>query len=198
MVRRRDYSDRALGIRTSRTVSAQTLGLAGARARDARDYQPTPPDIFEDMLLDADVAFERFTFVDLGAGKGRVLCLASAHPFERILGVELSEALWRTAQDNLRSFSAPWQRCRHLGCVLDDAAAFEFPDGPLMVFMYNPFGAPVVKRVIANLGRSFEAHPREIWILYFEPVHRDVLDRVWWLEPAAASRRWAVYRTRPA
>ena len=48
-----------------------------------------------------DVDHSEFTFVDYGLGKGRVLMLATEYPFKRIVGVEFSESLDRTARQNL-------------------------------------------------------------------------------------------------
>ncbi len=188
MARRPDRSDRALGIRASRCVAAKTLDLPGPNAAHAQDYQPTPPEILDDMMVDLDVAFERYAFVDLGAGKGRVLCLAEAWPFAGIIGVELSPALVREAEENLAAYRGR--------IVQADAATFALPATPLVLFLYNPFGAPVVRAVLDNLERSLETNPRDVRLLYFEPVHDAVLRERWWIEPEQAAPRWTRYRAR--
>ena len=53
-----------------------------------------------------DVDHSEFTFVDYGLGKGRVLMLAAEYPFKRIVGVEFSESLDRTARQNLTKLGA--------------------------------------------------------------------------------------------
>ena len=53
-----------------------------------------------------DVDHREFSFVDYGSGKGRVLMLAAAYPFRRILGVEFSESLDRVARDNIATLGA--------------------------------------------------------------------------------------------
>src|ERR1700754_2580229 len=57
--------------------------------------------IFEALNLD----WQRFTFVDLGSGKGRALLLASRFPFRRIVGVEIAPELSRVAAANIERFS---------------------------------------------------------------------------------------------
>lgn len=183
---RPDRSDRALGIRASRCVAAKALDLTGPNAAHAEDYQPTPPEILDDLMLDLDVAFERYTFVDLGAGKGRVLCLAEAWPFARIVGVELAPSLVREAKENLAAFRAE--------IIHGDAATFTLPATPLVLYLYNPFGAPVIRAVLDNLERSLETNPRDVRILYFEPVHDQVVRERWWIEPERAASRWTRYR----
>ena len=43
-------------------------------------------------------------FIDIGAGKGRILCLAAAYPFRRIVGVELVPSLVADCRANVASF----------------------------------------------------------------------------------------------
>ena len=46
----------------------------------------------------------RLSFVDYGAGKGRVLLLASQHPFAAIGGIEFAEELHDDATMNIAQF----------------------------------------------------------------------------------------------
>ena len=41
-------------------------------------------------------------FVDVGSGKGRVLCCAARYPVKQVVGVDLSEALCQVARENAR------------------------------------------------------------------------------------------------
>ncbi len=49
-------------------------------------YQPTEPALFAEMMAGLKIDFQRFTFIDMGSGKGRVLLMAANYPFRRILG----------------------------------------------------------------------------------------------------------------
>ena len=113
--------------------------------------------------------FADLAFVDLGCGKGRALLLASRHPFLQILGLELDPTLARIARQNLRTFTAPWQQCHHLTALHADATAVTLPLTPILLFLYNPFLAPVLRRVLDRLERSLRQHPRELWLLYINP-----------------------------
>ena len=113
--------------------------------------------------------FARFSFVDLGCGKARALLLASRHPFREILGVELDPTLAAIARHNLRSFTAPWQQSHNLTVLHADATSVDLPLTPTVLFLYNPFLAPVLRRVLRRLERSLRDHPRELWLLYINP-----------------------------
>ncbi len=67
-------------------------------------YQPTEPVLFHEMLAALPIDFSPFTFIDLGAGKGRTLLMASDYPFKKIIGVELLPALHHAAEENVRHY----------------------------------------------------------------------------------------------
>ena len=189
----RDFSDRAMNIRAARAEHLDRFTIGGTNAIHANRYEPTPPDVLADMLLDVDGDLSQYTFVDLGSGKGRVLCLAAAHPFKRIIGVEFAEELHRAAEQNLARFRAPWRRAKQIRSVLSDAAEFRWPLDPLLVFLFNPFREPVLGRVMENLSASYAANPRRIVLLYYMPEHAAVIDRFPIFEPIARAKRWTIY-----
>lgn len=193
--RPKDRTDRSMGIRASRVLQLPGLVIDSDNAQYGNRYEPTPADVVDDMLLDLDIEHEQFVFVDLGSGKGRVLCLASTYPFKRIVGVEFCKELHEAAVDNIRAFSAPWQRCETIVPTLTDAALFEFPREPTVLFLYNPFQGPVMLSVLRNLRRSIELNPRPIYVLYYEPLHQALLDRAPFLRKMRCTADRAVYRT---
>jgi SAM-dependent methyltransferase len=146
----------------------------GAAVDDATHYEPTPVKECR-ALLDALPAVNGWTFVDVGAGMGRVLMLASLRPFRQIVGVEVSGALCETARDNL----VRWRRAHeHLACkdvrmVCADAAAYAFPRGDLVVYLYNPFG----ERTLSQLVNRLAARDGKCIIVYHTPIHRRILDQ---------------------
>jgi predicted RNA methylase len=140
----------------------------------ATHYEPTPV-AQADALLDASpLAPERATFVDLGAGMGRVVLLAARRPFRAVLGVEVSPALVEIARENLATVRDPLRVARDVKIVSADAADYAFPRGDLVIFMYNPFRGPVLDRALANLRTT--AEERDVVLLYHTPAERDTVD----------------------
>ena len=76
------------------------LDIASPNWIDGNDYAAVEPARFRLVLSSFNIAFEDFTFVDFGSGKGRALLLASEFPFTRILGLEFSPELHRSAEGN--------------------------------------------------------------------------------------------------
>jgi SAM-dependent methyltransferase len=140
----------------------------------ATHYEPTPVAQAEALLDASPLAPEDATFVDLGAGMGRVVLLAARRAFRAVIGVEISPALVEIARENLASVQDPLRVARDVKIVGADAAAYAFPRGDLVVFMYNPFHGSVLAAVLANLRAAAES--REIVLLYHTPVERDAID----------------------
>jgi hypothetical protein len=144
-------------------------------------YYATAPSLFKQALSGLEIDFERFTFVDLGAGKGRVLLLASNYPFQQVIGVEFVPELQAVATENISRYHPASRQCQQVQCVLSDVRDYEYPEGPLVVFMWHPFTGPVFERVIANLEKSLEQDPREVYLVYLKPDFEHVLAASQWL-----------------
>jgi Histone methylation protein DOT1 len=156
---------------TSGTVSwrARLLGLFHS------PYQPTEPALFQEMMASLPIDFDQFTFIDLGSGKGRTLLMASEYPFMRIVGVELIAELHRAAQQNIRDYRSPTQRCSQIEAIRADASEFVFLDTPLVLYLFNPLPEAGLRRMIRNLEQSLERSPRPVLLVYHNPVMDSIL-----------------------
>jgi hypothetical protein len=139
-------------------------------------YYGTPPSMFLQALTRLEINFAGFTFIDLGAGKGRVLLLASNFPFRQVIGIEFAEDLAAVANRNISLYHPGFRRCEDVHCLLGDAAEFAFPPGPLVIFMWHPFVGLVFDRMLANLEDSLRREPREVYLLYLNPTCAQRLD----------------------
>jgi SAM-dependent methyltransferase len=190
-------TDHELGIHTTRPMPLDGLEIASPNRVHGKRYEPTPYGILDELLSWLDVEYRRFTFVDLGSGKGRVLCLAAALPFRRVLGVEFAPELHAIAVENLAALPAGHRRTSEARSILADAATYALPHEPLVLFLFNPFEAGVLARVIEGLERSLAELPREIFVLYYMPVHEDVVDRSPAFVRLATSKDWVIWAATP-
>jgi hypothetical protein len=142
-------------------------------------YQPTEPAAFHEMLntlhRHANLEFAEFIFIDLGSGKGRTLLMASDYPFRRILGVELLPALHQIAEQNVALYKSDAQKCFALESVCADATRFRFPEGPLVIYLFNPLPEAGLRNSMANLEESLSKNPRPVYVLYHNPLLEHVL-----------------------
>jgi tRNA G46 methylase TrmB len=156
-------------------------------------YQPTEPEAFRDMLHQLPISFSDFTFIDLGSGKGRTLLMASDFAFRRIIGVELIPTLHKIAEQNVSKYQSPVQKCSHIELICQDARNFVFPPDPLVVYLFNPFPEPILKRVLTNLQESLRHHPRRAYVIYYNPVLEHALQNNGFLLKMTYSEHCAIY-----
>src|SRR5260370_4017643 len=114
----------------------------------------------------------------MGSGKGRVLFVAAEYLFGKVMGVEFSNALHEEALANLKRYSYRGRRCADIEPVHADARECEFPDGNLVIYLFNAFGPEVMGRMLANLERSLERQPRHGIVVMLWPEHSDVVERM--------------------
>jgi SAM-dependent methyltransferase len=162
--------DRQLGVQTARW----TLG----------GYEPTPPALLDEVLAAQPFPDERVLFVDVGAGKGRVLLLAARRPYLRVLGLELDGALVDIGQRNLRRGVDAHRRCHDLTLLHADASDVAWPLEPLVLYLYNPFDAVTLGRMLRAVERSLAQHPRPCALAYVNPLYADVLRARGWVAGA--------------
>jgi hypothetical protein len=162
--------DRRFGTDTERHLSWQALAAEGADVPPLWRYWPTLGAPFRRLMDEAGIPHRELTFVDLGSGKGRALLMASDYPFHRIVGVELSPALHRVAQENVRLYHAPSQRCFAFDLLCADASCWTPPADDLVVYLFQPFPRETLSRVLRNLDRQ---RRRRLYVAYMNPLFHD-------------------------
>jgi hypothetical protein len=155
-------NDSRYSIRTAGYVLQTDTGVANA---DANEYAATPYRVIRRLFRLLPPQCFDGSFIDYGAGRGRVTIVASRYPFRRVIGVELSELLHREAQENLRS--TPVRRTCEVQLLRTDAAHFEIPDDVTVAYFYKPFGRSTTEQVLRRIKDSLRRQPREVWILAY-------------------------------
>jgi hypothetical protein len=124
-----------------------------------------------------------YTFVDIGAGKGRAMLVASELPFHQIIGIELNPEMADIAQRNLdlwladHAADATAPRLAPIRLYEQDALTFDLPRNPTLAFLFHPFEAPVLKLLLRRIEAQFARRPGTLDILYVNAECRDVLDK---------------------
>lgn len=196
----RDF-DARFGTDTQGEIPAEHLALDRAVGIQSFAYEPTDPAAFRVMIERLRIAPREYTFVDLGSGKGRALLLATLAGFRRVIGVEASPLLHRIAGENLKVWARAGMTSRGVKLLLQDAAGYTPPPEPCVIFLFNPFHARVMGRVLRNLKMSLQAVPRPLWLLYYNPQLAEQIERERWLgrvvtEPGYQQGDFAIWRAR--
>lgn len=170
--------DRAHGIDTGGRIPLGDLDVEHEVWQEGNRYEPTVPSEFRDLIEKLPGPLERFTFVDLGSGKGRALLLASEYPFNRIIGVELAHELHAVCLRNIESYRSPTQRCRRIESHCADATSFALPPEPIVLFLNNPFSDGLWMKLLARLQASLRAQPRDARLIVANADRRAILAEV--------------------
>jgi SAM-dependent methyltransferase len=178
--------DRAHGVETSGVIDGGALAVGQPHAEFATFYQAVPPSRMRAVLMrwrktPGVLPVEAYAFVDVGCGKGRALLLASELPWREVIGIELDAGLAGVAEGNLARWIAAGRARAPLRVVCGDAAKAVLPEGPLVVYLFNPFQAPVLRVFLQRLqerGVALEVlylHPRQEWVFVEFPA----FERLW-------------------
>lgn len=171
--------DRNFGIRTvGGSESKDSLGSEGDGIKYLGQDYASLDVMIEHLGLGADDVF-----LDLGCGKGRVICRVGKEPIKKSVGVEFRDDLVEIANDNAAQLKG---RQTQVEVVCGDACDYDFTD-VTVVFMYEPFGWKTLRRVLANIEESLRSNPRSVRVLFSRTERFGVvLDMCDWLMPVGA------------
>lgn len=158
-----DDFDAKHGTDTSGIIDLRRFRINSPNAKHGARYESIGERDIEAMLAPLPRSAH---VVDLGCGKGRLLLIAAQMQFKSVIGVEFVQELAAIAERNVRRTGTV------ATVVCGDAAEYEFPNGPLAVYMFNPFDATVMARVAQHLQR----HKGELWVIYVSPQYCDLFD----------------------
>lgn len=173
--------DLEFGVRTSGLVAGRHLKTGHRHDRHNTAYYGVAPSVLKSLLARwrrsrPAAPLSEFSFIDVGSGMGRAVLLASELPFREVVGVELNPTLARIARKNAAAWRAEGRARAPIRMVCGDAVEYRFPDGPCLAFLFNPFGAPVLRRLLKGLARSFVGRLGHLDLLYVNNEHESVLE----------------------
>jgi SAM-dependent methyltransferase len=185
--------DQMHNVDTSGLVPARHLITGHANDEHVTAYYGVAPSILRSLIAQwretiPPHPISSYTFIDIGAGKGRGLLVASEYRFRKVIGIELNPALsaiartnaaqWISAhaEDSTAPLLAPIQ------IVEADALDFDFPATPTLLFLFHPFEAPVLRQLLRGVETQIAARPAKntppaLDILYVNAECASVLDR---------------------
>ena len=176
--------DLKYGTDTGDYLRPDELGSGGVHDAMNNGYSAVAPSVFREACLrwretlpSSAARVEAYTFVDVGAGKGRALLLAAELPFRKAIGVELNESLASIAQKNVTLWKRVAQSQTKIRIVREDAAEFRWPRTPLLVYLNNPFDCELVELLASRIAAAVASGPGLVDLLYVNPACADTLTR---------------------
>jgi 16S rRNA G966 N2-methylase RsmD len=171
-ITRESCMDEEFGIETEEPYGIEnTVGWY----KDASRYEPTKYRMLQE-IFDYVNPKQDDIFLDLGSGKGRVVFFVSVRKLRRVVGVELRKELFDAAKRNSAAFTF---NKTPIEFINDDVVNYRIKDESLF-FLFHPFGEKTFAKVIDNIKDSLNENPRQIRIIYCNPVYQKFLnDREW-------------------
>lgn len=172
------WKDRKLGIDASGRTETWDLGSEGPNATHSYVYLGAPHLVLDFIFQRLNIVVSRFTFVDLGSGKARVVLRAATYPFRQCEGVELSRKVHDVAVENVARAERTGALRSPVVVLNEDALEYRLPATPMVLFFFNPFDRVVLKQFMEKLERSLRDNPRECYFIYLNPRSRDCIDAI--------------------
>jgi len=163
--------------RWERTLGIDTEGSQEVDRPDANRYATFAHHSIEVILARLALKPDD-VFVDIGCGKGRVVCRAARHRIKQVIGVDIDKNLCQQAEQNaarLKGANAP------IRIVNLPAQEFDYDDCTVFL-LFNSFGAATLEQVLATIERSLAKQPRAIRFAYVNPFHERLMQQSTWLE----------------
>jgi SAM-dependent methyltransferase len=166
--------DQRYSVDTSGLINASELRSGHPHDAFNTAYYGMAPSRFRRVMQrwiadEGHPAIENYSFIDLGCGKGRAVLMASEFGFRQAIGVELHSSLAKIAEANIARWMAAGHITFPLKIVRQDAADFEFPSGACLLYLFHPFTAPVLSRVIERIESEFAGRSAQLDVIYFNP-----------------------------
>lgn len=180
--------DQIHGVETSGLVPAANLVTGHPNDEHVTAYYGVAPSILRSLIdlwreTPPPEPIYSYTFIDIGAGKGRAMLVASELPFRQVIGIELNPAMAATARQNIHH----WQQAHAaditarrpipIELLEQDALTFDFPSTPTLAFLFHPFEAPVLKQLLRRIETQFANRSNTLDILYVNAECRTLLDK---------------------
>jgi hypothetical protein len=162
-------------VSTSMRTPLSIVRVPHQLRRSGHDYRPTPRLVFKWTMEALPESIERYEFVDYGAGRGRVLLMASQHPFEKITGAEIAEEFHNDCILNIAQFPRSLMKCRDVSCEHLSALRLKVPDQETVFFLNNPFNRDMLERVISQIARSYRQDTRRFYLICVDIADQEIV-----------------------
>ncbi len=180
--------DQIHGVDTSGLVPARHLATGHANDEHVTAYYGVAPSILRALIghwrdTVPPHSISSYTFLDIGSGKGRGLLVASEFRFRSVIGIELNPALAAVARRNVAHWIAAHaadptsEPIAPIEIVEGDALDFPLPNTPLLLFLFHPFEAPVLRQLLRRIETQLATRPGTLDLIYVNAECANILDR---------------------
>lgn len=172
IIKNETRGEKEYGIHTTGANELHSLEKKGIDISHATIYMPASYDMLETVFSEIKKLNPKH-FLDIGCGKGRAMCVAAHYNFEKLTGIDFSKELCEQAKVNLDNTKKNFPSLSY-NVINNDAFYYQVPDDVDCIFLFNPFDEMIMSGVIENIDMSLERSPRNIHIIYLNPLNKEL------------------------
>lgn len=165
--------EKKYGIQTMPVDDLKRLNVEGENKEHASIYQGANYFLLEkafDFLKEAGASGD---LVDFGSGKGRIMVVAAHYGFQQITGIDFAPALCNAGRKNIGNIKLNFPNV-NFNIICEDAVNYIVGNNDNVFFFFNPFDEKIMLLVVKNILKSFKENPREIYVIYINPMDKEI------------------------
>ncbi len=165
--------EKKYNINTSKIEDVKKLSIKGDNIEHAELYQGANYYLLEKVFDHLQTIETNQSILDFGCGKGRVLTVAAYYGFSKITGVEFAKELCDVARKNIIPVQQKFPQ-KIFNVIYANAVDYKIEKDTNVFFFFNPFDEVVMLSVAKNILLSLKENPREAYVVYINPVHKEI------------------------
>ena len=165
--------ERKYNLSTVELDRLKTITVKGENFNHASFYQACNYFILEKGFDYLRSIHENKNLTDFGCGKGRAMVVAAHYGFENITGIDFAKALCNAAEQNIKNIESLYPSAK-FNIIHDDVVNYKIENDQTVFFFFNPFDEIIMLKVVKNILSSLKEKERKIYIMYANPVHKEI------------------------
>jgi SAM-dependent methyltransferase len=165
--------EKKYNINTSKIEHVKKLSIKGNNVEHAEIYQGANYYLLEKVFDHLQTIEANQNILDFGCGKGRVLAVAAYYGFLKLTGIEFAKELCEAARRNIIPVQQKFPE-EIFNVIHANAIDHKIENDTNVFFFFNPFDEVVMLSVVKNILLSLKENPREAYVAYINPVHKEI------------------------
>ncbi len=160
-------------LNTSRLDNLKGPSIKGDNLEGAATYQGANYYLLEDVFDYLRSINANENIIDFGCGKGRVLVVSASYGFNKITGIDFAKELCDEARKNIIPVQKRFAD-KIFNVIHANAVDYKIENDSNVFFFFNPFDEVGMLAVAKNILKSLKEFPRETYVVYLNPLHKEI------------------------
>jgi len=160
-------------INTTSFNNLSRFNIKGDQLAHATEYMPVSYFTIEQLFSHLPEKAKTGTFLDIGCGKGRAMCIAAHYGFNNVSGIDFAKEMIDAAAKNLARTKDIFPNFQY-ELAWADITTLEIGKETSTVFLFNPFDEILMKLVVQKIKTSLKNYPRTLHVMYASPRHEEL------------------------